>query len=109
MVYLLHYVRGLHRAQHYLGYLGLRDNHYQRIRTHANGTSGAHLQHVFYQQGIPFIIARTWWDGDRTVERKLKNLKNARLLCPICRVATLKSKAAYLKAWRACRNKLRPT
>ena len=34
----------------------------------------------FYRQGIPFIIARTWGEGDRTVERNVKNLKNARLL-----------------------------
>jgi hypothetical protein len=52
---LLHYVRELHRAQNYLGYLGLRE-HYQRIRTHAKGTSGAHLPQAFYRQGIPFII-----------------------------------------------------
>ena len=64
---------------------------------------GAHLPQAFYRQGIPFIIVRTWSEGDRTVERKLKNLKNARLLCPICRVASLKSRPAYMKAWRARR------
>jgi len=104
MVYLLHYFSSLHHAQHYLGYSqGVRDDHQQRIRKHANGTSGAHLPQAFYRQGIPFVIARTWWEGDRTVERKLKNLKNARLLCPICRVASLKSKAAYMKVWRSRR------
>jgi hypothetical protein len=33
-----------------------------------------------YRQGISFIAARTWWQGARTVERKLKNWQ---LLCPL--------------------------
>jgi hypothetical protein len=35
-------------------------------------------------RGIGFQIVRTW-PGSRSFERKLKNRKNARKLCPICR------------------------
>jgi hypothetical protein len=37
--------------------------------------------------GIGFEVARTW-DGDRRLERRLKNQRNAPArLCPICRAA----------------------
>jgi len=44
----------------------------QRIRKHANGTSGAHLPVAFHRQGIPFIIARTWWEGEGASRASLK-------------------------------------
>jgi hypothetical protein len=88
MIYLLHYDSPLHHAQHYLGSC----DDAQRIQDHGNGTSRARLPQVFCQLGVQFIVARTW-EGGRTGERKLKNQKNARVLCPICRSAKLSVRA----------------
>ena len=79
MIYLLHYDRPLHHAQHYLGFTDDLD---ARTARHLNGFGGR-LPPVFSELGISFRIARTW-DGDRKLERKLKNRKNGRKLCPIC-------------------------
>ncbi|HEV2987319.1 MAG TPA: hypothetical protein VG759_02675 [Candidatus Angelobacter sp.] len=98
MIYLLHYDRPLHHAQHYLGSC----DDPQRIQDHGTGTSRARLPEVFYQLGVQFIVARTW-EGGRTGERKLKNHKNARVLCPICRTKKLTVRAAQQRARRATR------
>ena len=79
MIYLLHYDRPLHHAQHYLGFT---DDLEARTARHLNGFGGR-LPAVFSELGISFTIARTW-DGDRALERKLKKRKNSRKLCPIC-------------------------
>src|SRR5687768_15407932 len=84
-VYLLHFHRPIsekHTAQHYIGWafhLG------SRIQQHLKG-KGARLTRVALERGIPFEIAATF-PGDRRYERTLKNRKNARKLCPICRRA----------------------
>ena len=98
MIYLLHYDRPLHHAQHYLGSC----DDPQRIQDHGNGTSRARLPHVFCQLGVQFVVARTW-EGGRTGERKLKNQKNARVLCPICRTAKLTIRANQKQDRRAQR------
>jgi len=82
----LHYNRPLHHAQHYLGSC----DDPQRIQDDGNGTSRARLPQVLCQLGAQFVVARTW-EG-RTGERKLKNQKNARLLCPISRAAKLRTR-----------------
>jgi len=94
MLYLLHYDTRLHHAQHYLGFAESE----KRIEQHANGTSRAHLPAAFFQNGVNFVVARTWDEGARTDERRLKNHKNARLLCPICRQEKLRIKAAQRRA-----------
>jgi hypothetical protein len=88
MIYLLHYDRPLHHAQHYLGFTDDLD---ARTTRHLTGFGGR-LPAVFSELGISFTIARTW-DGDRTLERKLKKRKNGRKLCPIC----LKAKRGRLR------------
>ena len=98
MIYLLHYDRPLHHAQHYLGSC----DDPQRIQSHGNGTSRARLPQVFCQLGVQFVVARTW-EGGRTGERKLKNQKNARVLCPICRTRKLKDRAKQKRNRRAQR------
>lgn len=98
MIYLLHYDRPLHHAQHYLGSC----DDPQRIQDHGNGTSRARLPQVFCQLGVEFVVARTW-EGGRTGERKLKNQKNARVLCPICRTAKLTNRAKQKRDRRAQR------
>ena len=78
-VYLLHFCRPLHHAQHYLGYAGDLD---QRIDQHRTG-NGARLVRVCAEHGIDFLLVRTW-EGGRDLERHLKNQHNGRKLCPIC-------------------------
>jgi hypothetical protein len=47
---------------------------------------GARFMQVARERGIGFVIARTW-QGDRTMERRLKNRHEAPRLCPLCRQA----------------------
>ena len=68
------------QAQHYLGYADRLD---RRALQHLTGR-GAKITQAFVARGIRFSIAQTW-PGSRSFERKLKNRKNARKLCPICR------------------------
>jgi predicted GIY-YIG superfamily endonuclease len=83
--YLLHFERpiapGLHTCQHYLGYTRkrLRD----RIAEHRAG-KGARLTQVAHERGIGFVCVRTWPDGSRGLERRLKNQKRGNRLCPVC-------------------------
>jgi predicted GIY-YIG superfamily endonuclease len=80
-VYLIHFDKKYWHAQHYIGYA---DDVYQRIHRHETG-NGARLMEVITQAGIGWSVVRVWWGADRAFERKLKNRKNARFLCPICR------------------------
>lgn len=98
MIYLLHYDTPLHHAQHYLGSC----DDPQRIQDHGSGTSRARLPQVFCELGVQFVVARTW-EGGRTGERKLKNQKNARVLCPICRTHKLNVRATQQRSRRAQR------
>jgi predicted GIY-YIG superfamily endonuclease len=82
-VYLLHFERPIsdsHTTQHYLGFAKSVDN---RISQHRAG-DGARLCQVAKQRGISFSVARVWQDGDRALERRLKNRKNSPRICPIC-------------------------
>lgn len=87
MIYLLHFDRPLSHAQHYLGFT---EHLEARLALHAkpNGSSNHRLMQVIHEQGIGFVLARTW-PGDRTAERKLKRRKEGRRLCPICNPAAL--------------------
>jgi len=68
-------------AQHYIGYT---DDLEQRLASHRNG-DGAAIMAAVAERGITWEVVRTW-EGNRELERKLKNLKAApRLLCPVCR------------------------
>lgn len=82
MVYLLHFsapISPRHSCQHYLGYAG---DLASRLAEHKAGR-GARLTQVALERGITWELARTW-QGDRALERQLKNRKGARVLCPIC-------------------------
>jgi predicted GIY-YIG superfamily endonuclease len=79
-IYLLHFDAPLAHAQHYLGFA---EDLAARIERHRKG-NGACLVAVFAEKGIGFTVARTW-TGDRSEERRIKNLKMAPRLCPICR------------------------
>ncbi len=78
-VYLLHFLKPYRHAKHYLGYSTNLD---KRITDHLAGM-GARLLEVVTDARIEWKLARTW-PGDRELERKLKNRKEAPKLCPIC-------------------------
>ena len=87
MVYLIHFERSIGdlgnphgQAQHYLGYT---DDLSSRLEAHRNG-NGSAIMAAVSSQGIGWLVVRTW-KGDRGLERRLKNQKNAPRLCPICR------------------------
>jgi predicted GIY-YIG superfamily endonuclease len=79
MVYLLHFKKPIHHAQHYLG---SADDVAERIERHRRG-SGARLTQVVVESGIEMELARTW-EGGRTKERELKRQKNSPRFCPVC-------------------------
>lgn len=83
MVYLIHFARPIsdrHTCQHYIGWTPRSAD--ERLADHRSG-NGARLTQVANERGIPYEIVRTW-DGDRTLERRLKNWHNSPELCPIC-------------------------
>jgi len=82
MIYLLHFDRPYKHAKHYLGFVENEAGLQARIDDHALGR-GARLMEVILDAGIGFKIARLW-NGDRKLERKLKNRKKSTFLCPIC-------------------------
>lgn len=81
MVYLIHLEEPYKHAQHYIGYT---KNLQKRMYDHELGTRGSKFLKAVREAGINFSVVRTW-DGDRSLERKLKKQKKSRLLCPICR------------------------
>ena len=89
-VYLLHFVTPFHHARHYLG---IAENLKARLTLHAMG-KGAKLMKAVIGAGIEWRLARTW-RGDRQFERRLKNRKNAPLLCPLCAGEIANTRATY--------------
>lgn len=83
-IYLLHFDRPLHHAKHYLGWA--KDDPMDRVNDHLAGLSRVAIMRAAVAAGIHVELVRTW-PADRTTERKLKNRKNARGLCPICRAS----------------------
>ncbi len=78
-IYLIHFEQAYKHAQHYLGFT---DDLASRLEAHAAG-HGARLMSVINSAGITWRCVRTW-QGDRKLERKLKNRKEAPALCPVC-------------------------
>jgi predicted GIY-YIG superfamily endonuclease len=81
MVYLIHFSEKLHHAQHYIGFVD--KNLDQRIKKHRSN-KGAKLLMAVNNEGIPWEVVRVWEDGNRELERRLKNRKKSRCICPIC-------------------------
>lgn len=81
VVYLIHLERPMAHAQHYIGWC--RDGPEERLATHREG-KGSRLLRAVNAAQIPYDIVRIW-KGDRNLERRLKNRKNAKRLCPVCR------------------------
>lgn len=82
MVYIIHFSQKLHHAQHYLGYV--QDDLIQRLELHLSN-KGAKLLAAVNNNGIHWQVVRIWLDGDRHLERILKNYKKTRCFCPVCR------------------------
>jgi hypothetical protein len=80
-LYLLHFDPPLHHARHYLGY---STDSAKRIAAHLAG-HGSPLVRAALAHGCTVTLVRTWSDGTRTLERRLKNRKNGPQLCPVCR------------------------
>lgn len=81
-VYLIHFERPIspqHTTQHYTGYA---DDWHRRLAEHRAG-QGARLTQVAVERGISFDVVAVW-AGDRGYERRIKQLKAATRLCPIC-------------------------
>jgi predicted GIY-YIG superfamily endonuclease len=87
-VYLIHFDRPIGdpgnprgQARHYIGYA---DDLERRLAQHRSG-NGSALMAAVARVGIPWQVVRTWPDGDRTLERRLKRQKHAWRFCPLCR------------------------
>ena len=91
-VYLIHFRKPYKHARHYLGYSANLD---KRITDHLCGM-GARLLEVITDAGIEWKLARTW-PGDRELERRLKNRKEAPALCPICSGKAALRRAIFTK------------
>jgi predicted GIY-YIG superfamily endonuclease len=81
MVYLIHFDKPYRHAKHYIGHCedGKLE---QRLARHRKG-DGAKLLAVIQKAGIGWKVVRIWPDGDRELERKLKN-RAATDKCPVC-------------------------
>jgi hypothetical protein len=96
-VYLLHLHPSYKQARHYLGFA---EDVAPRVYAHLHGR-GARLTEVALSAGCEMILVRIWDGASRTDERKLKNLKNAPKLCPICQglalqLPLLRGECAYV-------------
>ncbi len=69
------------QAQHYIG---VTKNLTSRIKRHKIG-QGAAMLRAANNRGIRWAVVRTWDNGNRAMEKKLKARKNAKQLCPVCR------------------------
>lgn len=93
-VYLLHFhqpISSSSTCQHYLGWAKHLD---ARIEYHRKGRSGVRLLEVAYERGIGFDVVRVWSDGDRALERRLKNWHKSWQLCPVCKEERKRERAA---------------
>jgi hypothetical protein len=87
MVYLIHFETKLHHCQHYIGFCSDKLFTY-RIAHHLKGT-GSRLMAAVNRAGIKWEVVRVWDWADGNFERKLKNRKNAKYICPVCRAGVL--------------------
>lgn len=82
MLYLIHFERPLSHARHYLGFVESSDGLQARLKRHADG-NGAVIMAAVQAAGIAWQVVRTWPDGTRTDERRLKRQKHHWRFCPI--------------------------
>lgn len=84
MLYLLHFEKPLHHAQHYVG---ATSNLRRRLILHAHD-KGAKIIKKINSLNIKWELARVWktehFDGIFWEESLMKKMKNGSLYCPIC-------------------------
>ena len=97
MLYLICFDRPLKHARHYLGFSKSDKTLPKRIEHHRKG-SGARLMAAVAAAGIDFRVVRTWDDGDRNEERRLKNRHNGPKLCPHCAARAAAAKGRKRRA-----------
>lgn len=88
-VYLICFDKHYHHAKHYIGFTDAGVE--QRLEKHRLGV-GAKLLRAVSKADIEFDVVRIWEDVDRHFERKLKNRKNAKRLCPRCKEEIMNEK-----------------
>jgi len=79
-VYLIHFDRKYHHAEHYIGYSKCLPD---RIEHHKHNT-GAKLLKAINQADITWNVVRTWRVDGQGFERQLKNQKHSARFCPVC-------------------------
>ncbi len=79
-VYLLHFAEPYFHARHYVGFTR---NVRRRLQQHRAGR-GARLMAVIAEEGIAFVLARTWENVTRVFERRVHRNRNSRRMCPLC-------------------------
>lgn len=81
-LYLLHFERPFHHAQHYLGWARHRE---ERIQAHLEGDSDAsRLMRAVHEAGIKVTWVQ-FLDGGKSTERKIKNRGTLKKTCLMCR------------------------
>lgn len=84
MIYLLHFDVPFKHARHYLGWTKDGSTLEARLEHHLNG-DGANILKWAGRAGVTWRLSRTWPDGDKATERRLKNSRHVPRLCPECR------------------------
>jgi hypothetical protein len=90
-VYLIHFARPVAHALHYLGWTSRTTD--ERLSDHFTGDG-----HVLVLRGRGEVVRV--WPGTRHDERRLKNRKNSRELCPVCKPGYLEDCAARMRRIR---------
>lgn len=80
-VYIIHFLQPYKHAAHYTGF---SPEVQARVNAHLHG-KGARLTQVAHEAGCTMVLVKVWEEGDRTLERKLKNASHIRRYCPICK------------------------
>jgi hypothetical protein len=82
MIYLIHIEPPYNKAAHYLGFCA-NERLSERLKEHARGR-GAKLAANAIKAGRKLYLARTFPDGDRQLETKMKSASHFKQLCPFC-------------------------
>ena len=85
MVYFIHFDEPIgtakKTAQHYIGFTSLSLD--ERMARHQTDRGAAILRYC-QSKGIGYSVVRTWPEGDRIFENKIKQRGHYKELCPVC-------------------------
>ncbi len=85
LLYLICFDQPYRHARHYLGWVESADRLDRRMDRHRRGV-GAKLLAVLKVNGIGWRVVRTWPDGTKSDERRMKRRGHSPDYCPVCRV-----------------------